>query len=335
MDGGVQCMRSMARVTHGMAVAAMLAASLLLAAVPANSAADPHRIVFPGHVAARGPVARGPVMRGGMQMRGGMHLAEGPRRFDGPRDQGRFAGGPHEEGHWHGPGDGGGGWHGPGDGGRWHGPGDERRWHGGDEEHFWHDGPRYAVPPHWNGMHPDWDDGRPPGYWVRPWGPRWEPGYWGGGYWDGRFWPHVYLDWDFPWFLGALPAGCVTYWWGNVPYYYWQGVYYLWSPDYGAYVVADPPPITGGAVQGAAPPPSAQTPGSNSQGALSLYVYPKRGQSKQQTQNDRYQCHEWAVGQTGFDPTNPVNDTHAATATPSNYKRAVTACLEARGYSVR
>jgi hypothetical protein len=201
-------------------------------------------------------------------------------------------------------------------------------------------GGRYAVPPRWTGMHPhwegrgrwgDWDGDR---HWVRPWGPRWAPHYWGGGYWGGRFWPHVYLGWDFPWFIAALPLGYGTYWWGGVPYYYWQGVYYTWSPDYDGYVVTDPPPVTGGPAPQASAPP-AQAPAGDDRGAMSLYVYPKNGQSEQQTQNDRYQCHQWAVGQTGFDPTNSANDSQASTATPESYKRAVTACLEARGYSVR
>lgn len=199
---------------------------------------------------------------------------------------------------------------------------------------------RYAAPNHWVGMHPHWETPRPGGgYWVRPWGPHWVPHYWGGGYWRGGFWPHVYLGWDFPWFLAALPVGCVTYWWGGVPYYYWQGVYYAWSPDYDQYVVTDPPPVTGGVAAGAtAPPPAgagAQAGDTGGRGAMSLFVYPKNGQTQQQTADDRYQCHQWAVGQTGFDPTNSANDTQAATATPDNYKRAITACLEARGYSVR
>lgn len=197
---------------------------------------------------------------------------------------------------------------------------------------------RYAVPQHWVGMHPNWAGGpRRGAAWVRPWGANWSPHYWGGGYWRGGFWPHVYLGWDFPWFLAALPVGCVTYWWGGVPYYYWQGVYYAWSPDYGSYVVTDPPPVTGGVAQGAAPPPAGeQQPGAaGEQGGMSLFVYPKNGQSQQQTANDRYQCHEWAVGQTGYDPTNSANETQAATATPDNYKRAITACLDARGYSVQ
>lgn len=245
-----------------------------------------------------------------------------------------FADPPGHGGHegWHG---GGGheGWHGGGQG--WHGG--HEGWHGAGgarfEGHF--GAPRYAVPEHWRGMHPDWDDGHRPGYWARPWGPRWEPHYWGGGYWHGGFWPHVYLGWDFPWFLAALPVGYATYWWGGVPYYYWQGVYYAWSPDYAAYVVTDPPPVTGGVAQGAAPPAAAQPGDAGGRGALSLFVYPKNGQSQQQTADDRYQCHEWAVGQTGFDPTNSASDTQAATATPENYKRAITACLEARGYSVK
>jgi hypothetical protein len=227
--------------------------------------------------------------------------------------------------------------------GGFHGGGGHFEGHGGGHfegrggPHFeghW-GGPRYGGPPHWEGMHPHWDGGPRPGYWVRPWGPHWVPHYWGGGYWHGAFWPHVYLGWDFPWFFGTLPVGCVTYWWGGVPYYYWQGVYYAWSPDYAGYVVTDPPPVTGGEAQGAPPPAAAQPGDTGGRGALSLYVYPKNGQSEQQTQNDRYQCHEWAVGQTGYDPTNSANDTQATTATPDSYKRALTACLEARGYSVR
>src|SRR5215475_14478965 len=34
-----------------------------------------------------------------------------------------------------------------------------------------------------------------------------------------------------------------------------------------------------------------------------LFIYPQRGQSAQQQQQDRFECHQWAVQQTGFDPT--------------------------------
>lgn len=34
-----------------------------------------------------------------------------------------------------------------------------------------------------------------------------------------------------------------------------------------------------------------------------LYIYPNKGQSPEQQSRDRYDCHLWAVQQTGFDPT--------------------------------
>jgi hypothetical protein len=37
--------------------------------------------------------------------------------------------------------------------------------------------------------------------------------------------------------------------------------------------------------------------------AQQLFIYPQKGQSAQQQQQDRFECHQWAVQQTGFDPT--------------------------------
>jgi hypothetical protein len=34
-----------------------------------------------------------------------------------------------------------------------------------------------------------------------------------------------------------------------------------------------------------------------------LYIYPTKGQSAERQSRDRYDCHRWAVQQTGFDPT--------------------------------
>lgn len=36
-----------------------------------------------------------------------------------------------------------------------------------------------------------------------------------------------------------------------------------------------------------------------------LMIYPKSGQSPSQQQQDQYQCHTWAVQQSGFDPASP------------------------------
>jgi hypothetical protein len=39
--------------------------------------------------------------------------------------------------------------------------------------------------------------------------------------------------------------------------------------------------------------------------AQDLLVYPAKGQSQTQQDKDRYECHTWAVKQTGFDPSRP------------------------------
>jgi len=36
-----------------------------------------------------------------------------------------------------------------------------------------------------------------------------------------------------------------------------------------------------------------------------LYVYPAKGQSQEKQDKDRYECHAWAVKQTGVDPSRP------------------------------
>jgi hypothetical protein len=36
-----------------------------------------------------------------------------------------------------------------------------------------------------------------------------------------------------------------------------------------------------------------------------LYIYPAKGQDKNKQDEDRYDCHSWAVSQTGFDPSKP------------------------------
>jgi hypothetical protein len=66
--------------------------------------------------------------------------------------------------------------------------------------------------------------------------------------------------------------------------------------------------------------------------AASMFIYPNRGQQQSQQDRDRFECHDWAVKQTGFDPSLGVA---ATTDKQSDYKRAMTACLEGRGYTVR
>jgi hypothetical protein len=39
--------------------------------------------------------------------------------------------------------------------------------------------------------------------------------------------------------------------------------------------------------------------------AQQMFIYPSRGQSEERQQRDKYECNQWAVEQTGFDPSNP------------------------------
>jgi hypothetical protein len=172
----------------------------------------------------------------------------------------------------------------------------------------------------------------------------WHRPYWGGGYWGGGYWPRAYYGWSYPWFLGVLPAVYATYWWGGVPYYYANDVYYTYNSAQSGYVVTDPPPVdTGDSDSSAsgdgsyanAEPGQAQSNGqvqSNGSGAGSnVYAYPKSGQSDEQQSTDRYECHKWAVAQSGFDPTH----TSQASGNSVDYRRAMTACLDGRGYSAQ
>jgi opacity protein-like surface antigen len=77
--------------------------------------------------------------------------------------------------------------------------------------------------------------------------------------------------------------------------------------------------------------PATAAPQASGPGALQ--ITPKNGQNEQQLWSDRYACHDWAKQQSGFDPTRPVAGQDAS-AGLEQYRRAMTACLEARGYGV-
>ncbi len=179
--------------------------------------------------------------------------------------------------------------------------------------------------------------GRGYGYVGGGWGYR-AP--WGGGWWQGYYWPAAYYGWAYPWFLAALPLGYATYWWGNVPYYYVNSVYYVYNPADNGYVVSDPPPVAGdNAVppapdaDDASPPPAYAAPAAPpaSGSPDDIYMYPKNGQTEQQQSTDRYECHTWAQQQTGFDPTQSASQ---SSGNAYDYHRAMVACLQGRGYSV-
>jgi hypothetical protein len=126
-------------------------------------------------------------------------------------------------------------------------------------------------------------------------------------------------------FVTVLPPFYSTVWFGGVPYYYADDAYYIWSGDHHEYEVVAPPDgiDTAGSTQ---PPASDQ-----------VFIYPKNGQSSEQQARDRYECHHYAVEQTGYDPTQAAGGVSpdVAASKRSDYFRADAACLDARGYSVK
>jgi Glycine-zipper domain len=62
--------------------------------------------------------------------------------------------------------------------------------------------------------------------------------------------------------------------------------------------------------------------------AQELYVYPAKGQSQAKQDRDRYECHSWAVTQTGFDPSRSQS---AAPAAPAASNQP----MPARGHVLR
>jgi hypothetical protein len=159
--------------------------------------------------------------------------------------------------------------------------------------------------------------------------------YWGGGYWRGGYWPRAYYGLGYSWFLPILPLAYATYWYGGMPYYYANDVYYTWNPAYDGYTATDPPPVTDSSAAGAdgsALPPTdmsdggpsasdtAPGPGVGQQGQI--FMYPKNGQSDEQQSTDKRECQQWAASQAGNGAANS-----------NDYRRAMMACVEGRGYS--
>ncbi|HXR90731.1 MAG TPA: DUF6515 family protein [Steroidobacteraceae bacterium] len=126
-------------------------------------------------------------------------------------------------------------------------------------------------------------------------------------------------------FVPVLPPFYTTVWFGGIPYYYANDSYYLWRASDNQYEVVAPPDGSGDSASTQAPPSD------------DLFIYPKNGQSEDQQSKDRYECHSWASGQSGFDPTKSGGGVapQDANARRADYNRAMTACLEGRGYSVK
>jgi hypothetical protein len=119
---------------------------------------------------------------------------------------------------------------------------------------------------------------------------------------------------------------------GPPPIFFDGGFYYHGSSSIDTTPYDAQPPMV---VQDRPPEyPSSSVPPSP---AERFFVYPRKGQSEEQQAKDRYECHLWAVGQIGWDPTQPTDLVPEAQVNKksSDYKRAMGACLDAREYTVK
>jgi hypothetical protein len=206
---------------------------------------------------------------------------------------------------------------------------------GSPAAHHWYDGAhghaRYYPKPGWS---------------VRILPPLASTVFWGGvgyGFYDGVWYSpgsrgYVVVRPPFGIVVADLPAFRTVVTVGGVPYLYVDGAYYLQRPE-GGYEVVPPPVANDSAAAASAQGVSGNVSGnvvSTAPDGSRLFVYPRQNQSAAQQASDEYECHRWAVSQSGFDPT------AAAMSTPSgppakraDYQRAQAACLDGRGYTVR
>ena len=127
------------------------------------------------------------------------------------------------------------------------------------------------------------------------------------------------LDGDIGVYVTTLPYGYRTVIFNDYPYYYANNRYYILDPVRNAYLQVDDPHETGNTADNSAGTSAYQE----------LFVYPTKGQTQEQLGQDKYECHLWAVNQSGFDPSLGQPGAFA------EYRRAQCACLEGRGYTVK
>ncbi|MBI6899836.1 hypothetical protein JET64_23775 [Pseudomonas putida] len=185
-------------------------------------------------------------------------------------------------------------------------------WSGRPDGHGngWGPGPQYH-PGHTVERFPD-------RYWKVPY--RGQDYFYSGGYW---YRPHgggyVVVTPPYGVRVGYLPSYAREVWLSGALFFLVADTYYQYQADSREYVVVNPPAV--------APAPLPQQ-----GGGYDVIAYPMYGQGPEQQEQDRYQCHRWAVSQSGFDPATASYAPPANVA--DNYRRALGACLSGRGYSI-
>jgi hypothetical protein len=176
-----------------------------------------------------------------------------------------------------------------------------------------HSGSGHSVSNHSRGGHSI------SGHWSGSYG---RGGYWRGGYWRGGYGRSGYWGWWAPWAVIGGAAVLAPYYYD--PYYdsYYNSAYYEPTPvvdQEQSSVYAQPAPSVS--------PSTAER----------IFIYPRKGQSEELQAKDRYECHRWGVSQTGYDPTQPTSGMPRAQLSQmrADYKRAMSACLDGRGYTMK
>lgn len=143
----------------------------------------------------------------------------------------------------------------------------------------------------------------------------------GGGYGGGHPPPRAYGGWGPAPYWGGVGIGIgigvgSVYYGNRYGYGYGYGYPYPWYPGY---VVVEPPPVVyyGAPAQPAAPAPPPVP------AAPDPVIYPRNGQSPEQTEADRRDCNRWATTQPN------------AMADATVFQRATLACMDGRGYTVK
>ncbi len=189
-------------------------------------------------------------------------------------------------------------------------PPPREQWHGGRPDGGWGPGPRWQpgyrvdnIPQgRWRVPHGGIDYYYSDGYWYRPYGPS-----------------YIVVTPPYGVRVRTLPSYAEQLWIGSALYFIAAGTYYLYQADRQEYVVTSPP--------------TQVTSNNGWQGnGYDVVAYPARGQSEAQVAQDRYDCHRWAVNQSGFDPSQ-ANYAPAANVADI-YRRSLGACMAGRGYSV-
>jgi hypothetical protein len=115
----------------------------------------------------------------------------------------------------------------------------------------------------------------------------------------------------FPVLATLLTIGAFTYWVEAEPYYR--------AEPWGGSVIL-PPAV------GLSPTPI---------GGERLFIYPGQAQTPEKQVSDEYDCHRWAVAQSGVNPVAPAEGVIIGIRQRHDYLRAQSVCLEGRGYTVR